>query len=365
MDQLVLSKIQLTNFRNLSSQVVEFNPNINCIFGQNGNGKTNLLEAIYFLLNRKSFRKKVGFPQIISVESEQPEILFSSVFDNEGELLPYTGKIEPEIATWYWQNKQVKRKKIIDSIFIGPTDSFSFHTTPGFRRQWFDQYLGLLSPEYKKLLTAYTNSLRFRNNLLAKKPYQFMEQLQANEDNYCQLIFNLTQLRIEILGQLTDFLNQTFKLLFDETHNLVLKLDSKHINKSPLEIKKLMEENLEKDKILGHSKGGAHRDDYLFEFDGYNSYEYCSLGQQKMSFLSLLFAYIELFRYKFKTYPIVLLDDVSGELDERRWKNLIGYLQAKKFQVFISTANENFKNELERIEGAKKIFMSDGNMEIR
>ena len=108
----------------------------------------------------------------------------------------------------------------------------------------------------------------------------------------------------------------------------------------------------------------AH-DDYLFEFDGYNAYEYCSLGQQKMTFLSLLFAYIELFRYKFRTYPIVLLDDVSGELDERRWRNLISYLQAKKFQVFITTANESFKHELEKIEDSNKIIISDGNMEIR
>ena len=365
MDQLYLSKLQTTNFRNLSNQVLHFNTNINCIFGENGNGKTNLLEAIYFLLNRKSFRKKTSFQQIISVECEQPELLFSSVFTKEGELIPYTGKMDLENHQWYWENTPVKRKKIIDSIFIGPTDSFSFHTTPGFRRSWFDQYLGILSPEYKKTLTSYTNSLRFRNSLLSKKPHQFREQLEANEENFCQLIGDLNLQRQQMLSQLTDFLNQTFKILFDESHNLVLTLNSKFSQKSPEQIGQFLKENLEKDIILGHSKNGAHRDDYLFEFDGYNSYEYCSLGQQKMSFLSLLFAYIELFRYKFKTYPLVLLDDVSGELDKRRWRNLIGYLQAKKFQVFITTANENFKLELEQIEEAKKIFVSDGNMEIR
>ncbi|MAZ49336.1 MAG: hypothetical protein CME65_12305 [Halobacteriovoraceae bacterium] len=365
MDQIYLSKLQITNFRNLSSQILEFNNNINCIFGENGNGKTNLLEGIYFLLNRKSFRKKTGFPQIISVESEQPEILFSSVFNQEGEYIPYTGKVQVDNYQWYFSNQPVKRKKIIESLFIGPTDSFSFHSTPAFRRTWFDHHLGLLSPEYKKTLTNYNNSLRFRNSLLAKKPAQFKEQLMANEVNFCELICQLNQLRSNVLNQLTDFLGHTFKLLFDESHNLVLKLDSKFNHKSPQDIQKILLENLEKDIVLGHSKNGAHRDDYLFEFDGYNSFEYCSLGQQKMSFLSLIFAYTELFRYKFKTYPMVLLDDVSGELDKRRWKNLIGYLQAKKFQVFITTANESFKLELEQLEGAKKIFVSDGNMEIR
>jgi DNA replication and repair protein RecF len=73
-----------------------------------------------------------------------------------------------------------------------------------------------------------------------------------------------------------------------------------------------------------------------------------------MSYLSLIFAYIELFRYKFNSYPIVLIDDVSGELDSRRWRNLIHYLEAKNFQVMITTANESFKNELEKINNSKK-----------
>ena len=111
MDQIYLSKLQITNFRNLSSQILEFNININCIFGENGNGKTNLLEAIYFLLNRKSFRKKTSFSQIISVESEQPEIIFSSVFNQENEFIPYTGKIQVDNYQWYFANQPVKRKK--------------------------------------------------------------------------------------------------------------------------------------------------------------------------------------------------------------------------------------------------------------
>ena len=103
--------------------------------------------------------------------------------------------------------------------------------------------------------------------------------------------------------------------------------------------------------MIGHTSYGIHKDDYLFEFDGVNAYDYCSLGQQKMSYLSLLFAYIELFRYKFTAYPIVLIDDVSGELDASRWARLIQYLKDAEFQVLITTANEKFREELEKIEG--------------
>jgi DNA replication and repair protein RecF len=79
-----------------------------------------------------------------------------------------------------------------------------------------------------------------------------------------------------------------------------------------------------------------------------------------MSYLSLLFAFIELFRYKLTFYPIVLIDDVSGELDGLRWKNLIQYLSQKTFQVLITTANENFSLELEQHSHAHKIFMDHG-----
>ncbi|MFN8369980.1 MAG: hypothetical protein U0T83_05085 [Bacteriovoracaceae bacterium] len=105
---------------------------------------------------------------------------------------------------------------------------------------------------------------------------------------------------------------------------------------------------------------GPHVDDFQINFDGINAFDFCSLGQQKMGFLSLLFAYIELFRYKFNSYPIVLIDDVSGELDEVRWTRLVKYLRSRIFQVFITTANKNFKNELEKIEHVKNFLIKSG-----
>ncbi len=145
-----------------------------------------------------------------------------------------------------------------------------------------------------------------------------------------------------------------------KAHDLELRLDSKFANATQEEIKNFYRENLQKDDIIGRTSYGIHRDDYVFLFDGFNSFDFCSLGQQKMSYLSLIFAYIELFRYKFSSYPIVLIDDVSGELDSRRWRNLIDYLEAKNFQVMITTANENFKRELEKIEESNKFYVDSG-----
>ena len=121
---------------------------------------------------------------------------------------------------------------------------------------------------------------------------------------------------------------------------------------------------MQKDIPLGRTSYGIHRDDYLLLFDGLNAFEICSLGQQKMSFLGLSFAYIELFKYKLRTYPIVLIDDVSGELDQKRWSNLIRYICVREFQTFITTASEGFRIELERIEGIRKLYIHKGKITI-
>ena len=89
-----LSKLQVSNFRNLSRDVIEFSSSINCIFGQNGNGKTNILEAIYVLVTKKSFRKNASFPQFLGIDGESPEIYLTSIFqDHENENLSFSGKM--------------------------------------------------------------------------------------------------------------------------------------------------------------------------------------------------------------------------------------------------------------------------------
>lgn len=356
-----LEKLQVENFRNLKNQAVAFSEGINCVFGENGNGKTNLLEAVYFLSSKKSFRKNTAFPQIISVESEKPEIIMSSVFITENnQRITLSGKVNSKESSWSLNGKPAKSKPKIASVFINPFDSYAFHTIPAFRRSWVDQYLSLISKEYKDSFARYNQALKFRNTLLSNKPTSYLQQIEAIDGQLAHYSKICTDLRLEFVDQLRPYCKQTFKLIFEESHDLEVKLDSRFANATQEEIRQFYRENLQKDDIIGRTSYGIHRDDYLFLFDGFNSFEFCSLGQQKMSYLSLIFAYIELFRYKFSSYPIVLIDDVSGELDSRRWRNLIGYLEAKNFQVMITTANESFKQELEKIDHSNKIYVDGG-----
>lgn len=358
-----IQKLQVTNFRNLEPDIITFGDGINCIFGDNGNGKTNILEALYYLIHRKSFRKNTSFPQIISIDGENQEILFSSVFsDNADELSTFTGKLNQNENFWYLNGKATKKKINAGVIFINPFDSQQFHTSASFRRNWIDHHLSQISVDYKKMLSKHVKFLRNRNVLLAKKPAEFKKQIAAIDEELAPLAIEITNNRCDFLNRLNDYLKGTFFELFSEDHELLINLDSKLIDKNKDFFHQMMAKNWEKDLVIGRTNYGVHLDDYVFLFDAINSYDFCSLGQQKMSYLSLLFAYTELFRYKFTTFPIVLLDDVSGELDGHRWQRLIDYLKLRKFQVLITTANNNFKEGLDTISGATQIEVASGSI---
>ncbi|MBT3982014.1 MAG: DNA replication/repair protein RecF [Bacteriovoracaceae bacterium] len=364
MSDYKISKMQLTNFRNLGGETISFSKGINCILGENGNGKTNLLEAIYFLINRKSFRKNAAFPQILSIDGENQEIYFSSTIENVNEDVVHSvsGKWNKDGGSWYIDGRPSKRKMPIGSILINPFDSFNFHSKPQFRRKLIDQLAGDLSKEFKKVLNRYQKSLIFRNGLLSKKPSKYLEQIKIISVELAEVSAQLTRMRLEFLNKLNEKVGETFKNIFSESHIMSLELETKCGGWKKEDFINKWEQDLQKDLILGFTKSGVHKDDFHFYMDGFNSFDYCSLGQQKMSFLSLIFSYVELFNEGVGHYPVLLIDDVSGELDKERWRKLVSFLERRSFQIFITTANEEFRRELARIPLAQKFHIKSGHI---
>lgn len=356
-----LFRLQPQNFRNLSGSIFEFVPGINCIFGKNGNGKTNLLEAVHLITNKKSFRKNTSFGQMINIEGGRFDFVIQSVFQKEPEeRLAYSLRVTDQMEERFLNNQPDKGKTPVSSVFINPFDSYSFHTSSTFRRQWIDSHLGLIDKEYKQVLGRFQKSMRFRNSILAMGGKNASAQLRAIDEQIADYSALITHKRMDLLQELNRFITPSFQEIFAEEHRLQLDLDSQFALWDRQKVFDFYRHQEMSDIKAQVTQVGVHRDDFIFSFDGLNAFEFCSLGQQKMGFLSLIFAYIELFRYKFSSYPIVLIDDVSGELDSQRWKNLIEYLETKKFQVLITTANENFGKELERIPKSKKFYIEHG-----
>ncbi|HLE11945.1 MAG: hypothetical protein A2504_06455 [Bdellovibrionales bacterium RIFOXYD12_FULL_39_22] len=361
MGEYKIQNLITRNFRNLHPVNINFSERINCIFGDNGNGKTNILEAIYFLINKKSFRKNNAFPQILSIDSEKSQIIISALFSkNNSEKISVSVKMECEENLWSINGKVKKTDEEIGVVFVNPFDSYNFYNQSSFRRNWFDANISQLNTEYKNGLKRYQKALKFRNILLAKRPNKLVEQIAAIDVEIGILSEMICKKRVDFIKDLNLHLNDIFKKIFAEEYKIELSLNSKFMSLSSNQITKKMGENLSKELKNGRTISGIHLDDYIILFNQMNSYEYCSLGQQKMSYLGLLFAYIELFRYKYGSYPIVLIDDISGELDRYRWSRFIKFLEKGKFQVLITTANENFKDELDKIIGVNKIFIKSG-----
>ena len=357
---LEILSLRVRNFRNLLGMPIEFGPKINCILGENGNGKTNILEAIHVLSTRRSFRKKTSFPQFLSVDGEEPEIIFSSLINERGEKVSYSARLTPSSFELFQNGKPFKKKPKLPLVFINPFDASNFYSKASERRRWVDLHLGQLDREYAKNLRRYQTLLKFRNALLEGRQKYSKEQLRALDIDFVKVSQILTLSRERFLREITPYYDRIFRDIFSKSHSVSLHLETKVSSEDPEKLKSLLVENFAKDLRARFTTYGPHKDDYLLLFDGLNSVDFCSLGQQKMSYLSLLFAYIELFRYKIGSFPIVLMDDVSGELDKSRWENLVQYLGKGKFQTLITTANEAFKDELEKIEGTRKIVVTSG-----
>jgi len=356
-----LEKIRISNFRNLETQLIDLKSNINCIIGDNGNGKTNILEAIYYLLRKKSFRKNNSFPQLLSADCSKAEIIIESLFniDNENKTIALKNT-EKEFI--YSENGiPVKKIKSIPVIFINPFDSYQFFNSSTFSREWFDDHISMVNSVYKKNLNKYKTILKFRNTLLYDKPNRYELQIKVLDTEFAQLSFLIINDRKSFLKNIQNHFQNCYSTIFNEKHLLGISYDCKFTRISADEIKNCLQLNLQKDIAVGRTTSGIHLDHYQIQFDGFNASEYCSLGQLKIAYFSLLFAYIDYFRYNLTSLtPIVLIDDISGELDRGRWEGLVLYLKSAQFQVILTTANEQFKDELEKISGINKLKMIKG-----
>ena len=261
MDPQVISKISIRNFRNLGNIQLDFSSRINCITGDNGNGKTNILEAVHFLINRKSFHKNTSFPQILSTECGQPEIIFNSLFLNRSKEIHYSGKWSREGHSWFINGKKNKNRIDLKNIFIGPFDSLNFYSSPNSRRIWFDKHARKLNKEYDSLYIKYHKLLKFRNTLLTNKSYKFLEQIRAIDSDLCPISFEIHKLKKILISEINDFSENIFKEIFSDEHKIELKLKSSILQiQDSSTIQKVMFENLEKDKIIGHTSKGIHKD---------------------------------------------------------------------------------------------------------
>ena len=356
------SSIQLINFRNYQKQNLKLHEGVNVFVGQNGQGKTNLLESVYFLTKGKSFRPgKAHHFLLATAESQADQSSLQGVLcDGPLKNLVRVTLSEDKKQIFINQKKTngAKLTKTAPCILFSPESLSAIKDGPEQRRELIDEWLVTFSIKNHKTLTLFKRVLTQRNRLLRDIKTEKISRsegdrlLQALNPSFLNAAAELTKARIEALDTIEPMLAEAMKEISgDSLSNVDISVDYQvsGVSQSDSDLKRIHDSLTHRlsalqsrEVISGHSLIGPHKHDISFLFDGEDSRYHCSQGQQRALILSFKMAQI-MYHYRvYQSYPILLLDDVLSELDKSKQANLVKFLTKIDSQIFITTTDFDF-----------------------
>jgi len=340
---LHLQQLQLTNFKNYESQTITCSPAINCFVGLNGMGKTNLLDAIYYICMGKSHN---GLSDVNVVRHEADFFRIEAVFEKEEKNDKVVAKVVPRKRKEFERNglpygKLSDHIGIYPVVIIAPNDTNIVLEGSEIRRRFVDNTLSQIDTEYLNALIAYNKILQQRNAALK----QFAENRTFNAALLGVYDQQLLAPAEQIHAKRQVFI-EAFQPVFQSMYAAISgqreAVDCHYKSKlSEAPFEHLLAEALEKDRVLQRTTVGIHRDDLLLHIDGHTAKQFASQGQLKSLVLSLKLAQYEILRREKNMRPILLLDDIFDKLDKNRVQHLLALLLAQSFgQIFLTDTDE-------------------------
>ena len=350
---MYLEKLYLINYRNYLILKNDFSAQINMLIGNNAQGKTNIIEAIYYLSIGKSYRPARDL-QLTNWNADY--------FCVSGLVRNNFGRTKLNIT--YRNNEQINKEIRINSskisknaellgnlttILFAPEDLNIIKGPPSERRNLLDNDISQVSPAYNTKLQQYNRILNQRNFLLRKMAItqKVDKQLDVWDQQFVDISKDIVEKRLEVLEKLTPLTRLMQRRLTDGQENLEIKyiLNKNKQVKRDSEIKNILVEemNIARGEELkrGTSLCGPHRDDLLISLNGNDLKYYGSQGQHRTTVLAIKLAELEYFKAESGEFPILLLDDVLSELDQQRREHLLNTIQEKNIQCFITTTEDN------------------------
>lgn len=345
---MLLESIEALNFRNLAGSM-SFATGLNIFVGDNGEGKTNWLEAISLLASTRSFRTarlqeavRFGEPLAIvrGLVRESPEISreLQVAIEGASKLLTINGKKEPT-ARYLGQLYSVVFNSDALEIVRGQPEA---------RRRFLDEGIVSLHPPFVQTFSDYNRVIRQKNSLLQQARDEELplektaEALAPWNEQLVALSTRIHRGRIRFVERLNEMLER--KLFGDEQISIryVSSLEGRgDLSNYEALIEERLKLRVQAEVVAGHSLIGTHRDDLEILLDGHDIRRFGSAGQQRSALLLLLLASIEVYRATRSEYPLFLLDDIDAELDYNRIGQLLDYLRDKT-QTFATTSKESF-----------------------
>lgn len=357
---MYIAKLCVQNFRNLETQSIDFAPGLNVLVGNNGMGKTNILESIYFLSIGRSPRA-VKDAECIAFGKDNSKISLEYVRNSVLRDIDLTLD-KKKNKTLILDKVPAKRLSEIvgyfGSVYFSPQELQIVSGSPGTRRRFVDIINCQISPQYMEELSRYQHSIKQRNNYLKKsKPKTYDLELESWDTEIAKLFATLTKKRKLFVDMLNDIASKIHKKITKDQENLCIKYISSvdEIGSFDDLCKKFMEQtkqNFEKDRVLEYTTFGCHNDDFEIGLQYLENNEVKktinlkkngSQGQQRTAVLALILAEVDILKNEYDEPPVLLLDDVLGELDDNRQRNLMEF--CKDFQTIITCTSWDKQTE--------------------
>lgn len=346
---MFLKQISLINFKNHAEFEAHFCEKINCFVGNNGKGKTNLLDAIYYLSFCKSF---FNASDLQNIKHEQDFFVIKGLFDKFGEDSEVYCGIKKNQKKVFKKNKKEYRRLSehigqYPLVMISPSDSDLVNGVSEVRRKFLDGIIAQYDAAYLDKLIAYNQVLKQRNALLKMfyESHAFdAETLDIMDEQLCHNGQVILQTRQNFLKEFVPIFNTHYRFISNLHEEVNLQYDN---SLGDGEFKTALITALSRDRAVHHTTVGPHKDDLEFTINGYDLKKYASQGQQKSYLLALKLAQFELIKKHKNTKPLLLLDDVYDKLDEERFTKLLEMVSSNDFgQVFITDTHPERMNDL-------------------
>ncbi|MBP5505132.1 MAG: DNA replication and repair protein RecF [Bacteroidales bacterium] len=336
---MYLKKINIQNFKNIGGTSLEFSPALNCISGDNGEGKTNLLDAIFYLSMTKSYFR--ASEQYTRKAGEKTMVLSGEYEAQDGTQTTVAVMLDGE-------EKQVRCNKKnytkfsdhigkFPIVMISPSDTSLINESAEARRRFLNMMLSQTDREYMRALQSFNKLLLYRNRLLKEEGADatLMDTISFKMDPFANYIYEQRKLLCEDLQNLTA---EYYKRLSDGKEQVSLQYQS---DLAKGKMYDLLESTRERDLALRYTGCGPQRDEIVFKMNDTPIRICGSQGQQKTFVLALKLAQFVIMRRHYGAPPILLLDDVFDKLDAGRVEFLLKTVASEDFgQIFVTDCNK-------------------------
>ena len=345
-----IKDISIFNFRNLENTFVALSEKINVFYGKNAQGKTSLLEALYYSATGISFKTKKTLELI---QYEKSEFINSITYED----YISTNKIAVRFKNIVGAKKEFffNKKKISQTDFYGrvniiayiPEDIILVNGSPKNRRDFFDIEISQIDREYLSNLKKYDKLLKIRNKYL-KEGNTKKEEYKIYESEFINFAARIIYTRMEYVKNLSRVLNLQYRKLFNLEQELTLKYetftDEKLLKMDIESIKKIFEKEVERKRFQEEkyrfSLIGPHKDDYKFLLNGYEAKISASQGEKKSIIFSLKLSEIEIIKKNKKENPVIIIDDITSYFDKDRRNSILEFFLKNEIQVLISSTDK-------------------------